>query len=117
MNQILFTLILALSLSGCSNWVYKYDISQGNYLNQDDVNKLRINMTKEQVQFVLGTPLADNPFKSDKWHYIYTIKSGKTDLTKRKELVVTFNGDMLASISGDFEQPEDFNKSLDEISN
>jgi outer membrane protein assembly factor BamE len=30
---------------------------------------------------------------------------------------VTFNGDMLASISGDFEQPEDFNKSLDEISN
>ncbi|GHB63062.1 outer membrane protein assembly factor BamE [Psychrosphaera saromensis] len=114
MKQILITFILALSLSGCSLWIYKYDINQGNYLNQEDVNKLRISMTKEQVQFVLGTPLAENPFKSDKWHYVYTNKSGKTDKTTRKELVVSFNGDLLTTVSGDFEQPEEFNKSLDE---
>ena len=71
-------------------------------------------MTKEQVKFVLGSPLVENPFKSDKWHYVYTNKSGKTDKTTRKELVVNFNGNSLTAISGDFEQPEDFNKSLDE---
>jgi len=114
MKQILIIFILSLSLSGCSTWIYKYDINQGNYLNQDDVNKLRVNMTKEQVQFVLGTPVVQNPFKSDKWHYVYTTKSGKTDLTKRKELIVSFEADALTAISGDFEQPEDFNKSLDE---
>jgi outer membrane protein assembly factor BamE len=114
MKHILIIFILSFSLSGCSTWVYKYDINQGNYLNQEDVNKLRISMTKEQVQYVLGTPVVQNSFKSDKWHYVYTIKSGKTDLTNRKELIVNFNGDALTSISGDFEQSEDFNKSLDE---
>lgn len=114
MKQILVIFILSLSLSGCSLWIYKYDINQGNYLNQDDVNKLRINMTKEQVQYVLGTPVVQNPFKSHKWHYVYTQKSGKTNLTKRKELVVNFDGDSLTTISGDFDVPEDFNKSLDE---
>ena len=112
MKQIL--IILALSLSGCSSWVYKYDISQGNFLRQADVDKLRINMTKEQVQYVLGTPVIENPFKSDKWHYVFMLKSGKTDLTSRKELVVVFNNDTLSSISGDFKEPEEFNKSLDE---
>ena len=114
MKQIFIMFILSLGLSGCSSWVYKYDINQGNYLNQQDVNKLRINMTKEQVQYVLGTPVVENPFKSDKWHYVYTSKSGKTDLTTRKELIVNFNGDVLTAISGDFEQSADFNKSLDE---
>ncbi len=114
MKQLLITFFLAFSLSGCSLWIYKYDINQGNYLNQDDVNKLRINMTKEQVEFVLGSSVIENPFNSDTWHYVYTNKSGKTDKTSRKELVVNFSGDVLTSISGDFEQPEDFNKSLDE---
>lgn len=113
MKQILL-IVAALTLTACSSWVYKLDIPQGNFLNQDDVDKLRIEMTKEQVEFVLGSPLIKNPFKVGTWHYVYTRKSGRTDKTLRKELVVVFENDKLLSISGDYKTPEDFNTPLEQ---
>jgi len=113
MKQMMVVLVAVLTLSGCSNWVYKFDITQGNFLNQDDVDKLRIEMTKEQVEYVLGSPVIENPFKSDSWHYIYTKRSGKTDKTSRTELIVKFENNRLVEVSGDFEKPKDFDTPLD----
>jgi outer membrane protein assembly factor BamE len=112
MKQVVVVL-LALILSGCSSWVYKLDIPQGNFLNQDDVDKLRVDMTKEQVSFVLGTSLLLNPFKEDNWHYVYTRRSGLTDETLRRELIVEFENDKVKAISGDYKVPENFNVPLD----
>ena len=106
-------LVAFFALAGCSNWVYKYDIMQGNFLNQDDVDKLRVQMTKEQVEYVLGSPVVQNPFKADSWHYIYTKRSGKTDKTSRKELIVKFQNGQLVEVDGDFEKPKDFDTPLD----
>ena len=44
---------LSLSLFSCSSWVYRIDIPQGNYLEQKDIDKLQVEMTKEQVRKVL----------------------------------------------------------------
>lgn len=107
-------LFLSLILSACSNWVYKYDISQGNFLNQDDVNKLRVEMTKEQVEYVLGSPVVENPFASDRWHYVYTKRSGKTDKTLRRELIVTFKDGKLVELEGDYKKPEQFAQPLEQ---
>jgi outer membrane protein assembly factor BamE len=113
MNKWLLV-FFALMVSGCSSWVYKIDITQGNFLNQDDVDKLRVEMTKEQVEYVLGQALLQNPFKEDRWHYVFTRKSGVTEETYRKELIVEFDQQgLLKTISGDFEQPADFNTPLD----
>lgn len=106
-------LFLSLILSACSTWVYKYDIAQGNFLNQDDVNKLRVEMSKEQVEYVLGSPVIENPFSSDRWHYVYTKKSGKTNNTLRRELIVTFKDEKLFDIEGDYKKPEDFDQALE----
>ena len=114
MKQMMVVLVAVFTLAGCSSWVYKYDITQGNFLNQDDVDKLRVQMTKEQVEYVLGSPVIQNPFKSDNWHYVYTIRSGKTDKTSRIELVVKFENGGLVEVSGDFEKPKDFDTPLDE---
>ena len=68
MKAVIKTLVLVaglISLSACSSWVYRIDIPQGNFLEQKDVNKLRVAMTKEQVQFVLGNPVAENSFDKD----------------------------------------------------
>jgi len=113
MKQFLLVAIALLGLSGCGSWVYKYDIAQGNFLNQDDVDKLRVEMTKEQVEYVLGSPVIQNPFKSDQWHYIFTNKSGVTDKMSRIELIVRFENGKLVEVSGDFEQPKEFNIPLD----
>ena len=113
MKQFLFALFVCSILSGCSSWVYKYDISQGNYLNQDDIDKLRINMTKEQVEYVLGTTLLKSSFSDDTWLYVNTLKSGKTDKTTRREVIVKFTDGLLSSVEGTLKQPENFNEPLD----
>lgn len=116
MKHIL-VLLLTMSVAACSNWVYKYDIAQGNYLNQDDVDKLRVDMNKEQVEYVLGSAVAQNPFNSNKWHYVYLLKSGKTDKTARRELIVEFIDGKLKDISGTYKKPEQFDIPLDAETN
>ena len=96
--------LLALCLSAC---VYKIDIQQGNILAQKDIDKLRPGLTKNQVVFVLGSPVVDDGFKDDKWVYLYTYKRAKTGETTRKVLKLNFNQDKLVSASGDYEIPEE----------
>lgn len=103
-------LVLALSLSACSSWVYRIDIPQGNYLEKKDIDKLQVGMTKEQVKYVLGSPVLVDSFASDTWHYIYKFKSGRTaKLDMRKDFIIKFENDLLVSASGDFELSENFN--------
>ena len=113
MKKIFLILLTLTVVSGCSSWVYKYDIVQGNYLNTRDIDKLRVEMTKEQVKYVLGTPVVSNSFRDDDWHYVYTIRLGKTDEFVKKELIVHFVDGKVNKVTGDFDQPKDFNTPLD----
>lgn len=102
------------SLSGCSNWIYRIDIPQGNYLDKRDVEKLRVQMTKEQVEFVLGKPVINDLFNQDTWYYVYEIKRGMKGFGEdlRKELVLHFEDNKLISVNGDFDVSEDFDTPL-----
>jgi outer membrane protein assembly factor BamE len=104
---------LALSMTACSSWIYRIDVPQGNFLEQKDINKLRVQMTKEQVQFVLGNPVAENSFEDNTWHYFYQLKGGRGD-NFEKQLVLNFKDDKLVTIRGDFETPKEFNTPLDQ---
>lgn len=113
--QIVKTALLAslLGLSACSSWIYKIDIPQGNYTEQQLVDKLRIQMTKEQVQYILGSPVARDSFKQDKWHYIYTLTKGKGK-TFRSELIIHFSQNKVIDITGDFKKSDEFDTALDQ---
>lgn len=101
---------IALSLSACSSWVYRIDIPQGNYLEQKSIDKIQVGMTKEQVKFVLGSPVVIDSFDQDTWNYIYRFKSGRSEkLNMQKNFTVKFEDDKLVSASGDFELSENFN--------
>ncbi len=104
--------VLLLS-AGCSSWLYKMPIPQGNFLEQKDIDKLRVEMTREQVIFVLGQPIAKDAFNPNKWQYIYLYNPGRSS-EQRKSIEVVFKDDKLASIAGDFEQPKDFNIPLEQ---
>lgn len=115
MKAVIKTLCLVvgiLSLSACSSWIYRIDIPQGNFLEQKDVDKLRIAMTKEQVTYVLGSPVASNPFDNDTWHYFYALKGGRGN-NFEKQLIVEFKDDKLQDIKGDFEKSAEFSTPLD----
>ncbi|MET1219173.1 MAG: outer membrane protein assembly factor BamE [Glaciecola sp.] len=111
---LLLVVITTLSLGGCSNWIFRIDIPQGNFLDQRDVEKLRIEMTKEQVEFVLGKPVVNDMFNQDTWYYIYDIKRGMQGFGKdlRKELILRFEDNKLLSAEGDFKLSDDFTTPL-----
>ncbi len=110
---------LSLSLSGCSvfDWlIYKPDVPQGNYMEKQQVEKLRIQMTKEQVEYILGRPVLRDSFADDTWYYVYHYKSGRDASIIHKELVINFTGDKLSSVSGDYELSAEFSTPLDQSS-
>ena len=109
----LITLSLVLLLGACTSFIYRIDIPQGNYLTKRDVEKLRIGMSREQVLYVLGSPIVEDPFAHDKWHYLYKMKQGKTGELFTTEFLITFENDKLKTAEGDFELSEDFNTPIE----
>ncbi len=109
---VLISVLCTLMLGGCTSWIYRIDIPQGNYVEQKQVNKLRVEMTREQVLFILGSPVAENTFDNKKWHYLYLLNKNKSKI-QRLELIVHFNGDKVADITGTFDRPEEFDTPLE----
>jgi outer membrane protein assembly factor BamE len=80
--------------------VYKLDINQGNYLAQDQVERLKVGMTKPQVRTILGTPLLVSPFRPEQWEYVYEFKrQGRP--AEHRNFVAYFVDDKLARWEGD----------------
>jgi outer membrane protein assembly factor BamE len=79
---------------------YRMVIQQGNFISQEMVAQLKPGMTKEQVRFVLGTPLVTDIFHADRWDYVYfrELPDGKRD---QRNLTVIFEKDRLARVMGD----------------
>ena len=81
---------------------YKIDIQQGNVLTQEMVSQLKPGQTRDQVRFLLGTPLVSDIFHQQRWDYIYRFKSGKTGDVESRKLTVFFDGEgRLERVSGD----------------
>lgn len=93
--------------------VYKIDIPQGNYIEQRDVDNLRVGMTREQVRYVLGAPVAENAFNHDEWHYVFRLKPGRGDVQLR-QMTLNFESGQLVSITGDYEPHADFNVPIEQ---
>jgi outer membrane protein assembly factor BamE (lipoprotein component of BamABCDE complex) len=80
--------------------IYKLDINQGNFLAQDQVDKLRVGQTPQQVRSILGTPLIMSPFRPDRWDYVYEFKRQGKPLEQRN-FAVYFVDAKLARWEGD----------------
>jgi outer membrane protein assembly factor BamE len=96
--------VFALLIAGCTYvpllTPYKMDIQQGNVVTQEMVARLERGMTRGQVRFTLGTPLVVDPFRTDRWDYVYLLmKQGV--LTEQRRIVVVFKDDKLDRIEGD----------------
>jgi len=100
-------LMIPLLLAGCGNvpmlpslQPYKIEIQQGNYVTQDMIAKLKPGMTRSQVRFALGTPLIVDPFRTDRWDYVYMLQK-QGSLVEQRQVTVVFKGDALDRIEGD----------------
>jgi len=98
MRKILATTLflgIALLASGC---VYQAALSQGNLLKQEDIDQVEVGMTRNQVRFLLGTPMIDDPFHEDRWDYVYFLRIGKEKATFTRWISILFDGQTVTEI-------------------
>jgi outer membrane protein assembly factor BamE len=69
-------------------------------ITQEMVSQLRVGMTREQVRFILGTPLINDPFKPNQWEYVFRLQRG-TGSIELRQYVVKFKDDKLESFTGE----------------
>jgi len=109
MQRLLILILFSLSISSCSilePLVYRIPIQQGNFIDQEQVNKLQLGMTKDQVSFVLGTPMVTDAFDANYWEYLYVLTTSDGTVSD-KTLTITFKDGKLSDIGGDFNKDDD----------
>ena len=90
--------VMALSLGAC---IYKIDIQQGNLLEETAVEQVAVGMTKNQVLFLLGTPMVTDSFHEGRWDYTYYLRRGRSRDIERRWMIVYFDGDIVSRIERD----------------
>lgn len=104
--RLLFWLLVAVPLVAACNpltalSVYRMEVQQGNYISQEAVAQLKLGMTKEQVRFVLGTPLVADIFHENRWDYVYRRQRENSRQVEERRVSVFFDGDKLVRLEGD----------------
>jgi outer membrane protein assembly factor BamE len=99
-----------LALTGCESmrsWVppllqpYRPDVQQGNVVTKEMVDQLRQGMTREQVRFLLGSPMLSSVFHTDRWDYVYYLKRGKGSEEQLRRLTVHFKDNRIERVLAD----------------
>ena len=96
-----YRLLALLTLTVATACVYELDVQQGNKLEPQDIEAVQVGMTRNQVRYLLGTPVVDNMFDEDRWDYVYYFKKGRSRNPERRWLVVWFDGNVVREIERD----------------
>lgn len=72
--RVLLCAVMIASIAGCG-LVYRPDIVQGNYIDKKQVARLKVGMTREQVQYIMGSPMIEDPFAPNTIIYISRVDS------------------------------------------
>lgn len=78
--------------------VYRIDIQQGNFLKDEDIERVTVGMTRVQVRSLLGTPMVADPFNSSRWDYVYYFKRGRAANLVQRQFTVFFEDDKVTRI-------------------
>lgn len=106
-SRLISVAAVCIALTACSNVPrffneYKIDIQQGNVLSQEMVAQLKPGQTRDQVRFLLGTPMIADMFHQQRWDYLYSFKNGATGQVQSRRFSVFFGDDgLLSRVDGD----------------
>ena len=70
---------------------------QGNIFNEEDTVKLEKGLTKDQVKFILGTALVQDPFHKNRWDYVNKVTVGDLVISDKKLTLYFDSNELLDS--------------------
>lgn len=97
-RKFLLPILLLAAMLAASGCVYRANMSQGNIVVEEDLDQVELDMTRNQVRFLLGTPMIDDPFHADRWDYVYYVKIGRRDATAKRWVSILFADDRVSEI-------------------
>jgi outer membrane protein assembly factor BamE len=103
MHKIILLALFFSALAATSGCVYRANIAQGNLIEQEDLDQAEIGMTRNQIRFLLGTPMIDDPFSQGRWDYVYYLKVARNDATFKRWISIFFEDDAVSEIRKDQE--------------
>lgn len=71
---------------------YRPVIQQGNFISEEMVAQLKPGMTREQVRFILGTPLLTDLFHGERWDYPFRLDKGNGEVVSSRVVVFFKDG-------------------------
>lgn len=110
-RRVFLAIALPVVVAGCANpfsrgkldsysITYKINIQQGVVVTQEMADQLKTGMTRDQVRFVLGTPILTDPFHTERWDYPFRFQPGRGRIEERR-FTVYFENDRMTRYNGD----------------
>lgn len=97
--QKLTILLFTLLLSGCSLFhTYHMDIQQGNVLKPEDIAKVKVGMSKADVDKTLGKPMLVNAYDANQSDYVYTMQISGGQI-KQQQVIVYFTDGKVSKVT------------------
>lgn len=91
MQKILILLTSLILSVGCA---HKIEVQQGNLVTEDKIAQLSPGMNEQQVRFLLGSPLLQDPFHQERWDYYFSLNA-KGQLQAQHRLTLYFKSGVL----------------------
>ena len=103
MHKLLLIFLIFSTLALSSGCVYRASISQGNLIEQEDLDQVEVGMTRIQIRYLLGTPMIDDPFHQARWDYVYYLRIGRERARYKRWVTIIFEDDIVTEIRADQE--------------
>ena len=94
MPRLLLLALLSLALTAC----FKPEIRQGNFLQQDKVDQLKLGMTRQQVVLLMGRPMIQDPFHQNRWDYVRWVNPNDGSPIENWRVTVFFQDNKVARL-------------------
>lgn len=95
---ILFLYLNIVLIGGCSLHPYQPDIQQGNLISSSAKEQIKVGMSKQQVENILGEPVLSPTADNNRRVYVYTFQHNGGEIV-RKKLNVYFRNNRVSHIS------------------
>lgn len=77
---------------------YRINVQQGNFLEAEEIDQIKVGMTQSQVRFLIGTPMVADPFNVQRWDYVFFFKIGRSREEISSRLTVWFEDERVVRI-------------------